>query len=173
MDKKFLIVLKGTSCSGKSTLSNKIIEKIKITYLSSDAIAENVFNLHNKPNTKEVFKYLNERLYEAINKNENILIDATTLLTRYDTFYNNAVKGKGYETICICFDLDKKSLENNIIARQKNKWSHMSIEEIKEIVYRQKKSLNLPTDGVYNKVFYVKNNDSINKVFDELVKYIK
>ena len=54
MKDNFLIILKGVSCSGKSSFSNKIINKFDdLIYLSSDKIAEDVFNLYNQPNTKE------------------------------------------------------------------------------------------------------------------------
>lgn len=171
-EKHYLIVLKGTSCSGKSTFSRKLLTYAEFELLSSDDIAENVFNLHNQPNTKEVFEYLNDKLLKSIKEEKNIIIDATTLLERYDKFYSKAAAKKDYIKVCVCFDLDNESLEHNIQKRHQEKWSHMDIEKIRDIVNRQKKSFTYPDYKYYDKIYFIKNNNDFESVFDEFCEDI-
>lgn len=172
VDNKYLIVLKGTSCSGKSTFSKKILDYADFELLSSDDIAENIFGLKNQPNTREVFEYLNDKLLRDIKEEKNIIIDATTLLARYDKFYSKAAAKKDYIKVCVCFDLDNESLEHNIQKRHKEKWSHMDIEKIRDIVNRQKKSFTLPDYTYYDKIYYIKCNDDFQSVLGEFYEDI-
>ena len=116
MTTKIIIVLCGTSKSGKTTYRNSI--KNKYTIINSDTIRLQLTGttaLTNKEN--EVWSIFNSQKKLALSKEENIILDAChiTPQARWHAIQDT----NGYIKICILFDISLKTIKE----RTKEKWA--------------------------------------------------
>ena len=174
---EFVIILKGVSCSGKSSFAKMLKEQMPdLVILSADKIAKEEFGIINKPNTQEVYDKLTTYYISAVKNNKSILIDATTTKNEYELHYLKLLEEYAkteYLTIFVNFYLRPKEINKNINKKQKTEWSHMTIDQIKSVVNKQKKEYEKPLQEKYNMVLDIFENYQRLKVVDFIAMYYK
>ncbi len=118
-EKKKLYVLIAPQCSGKSTWVKENISHINDLYVvSTDDIITSMFpdltydEAFDKTKDKEVDKLVRKIMRDgfinAIDNNNNIVIDRTNMTIKNRTYFLNGV-GKKYEKIAVVFKWDKET----------------------------------------------------------------
>ena len=70
----------GLSGSGKSSIAKDLAVKYHAEIVSSDAIREELFgSCQNQSDNEKVFNIFNKRIRESLNKNKNVIADATNI----------------------------------------------------------------------------------------------
>lgn len=75
-----LFIMCGLSGSGKSSIAKDLAVKYHAEIVSSDAIREELFgSCQNQSDNEKVFNIFNKRIRESLNKNKNVIADATNI----------------------------------------------------------------------------------------------
>lgn len=84
----------GLPGSGKSTYAKKLAKEMNAVILSSDALREEMYgDINDQEHNNEVFAELHRRCKDLLNKQVNIIYDATNLKTKNRMFFLNELKG--------------------------------------------------------------------------------
>jgi len=159
MTKPKMFIMKGISCSGKSTYAEQLARKENAVVISSDKIGA-LLGFENKPNPPEVFRLMKRLTLQHLKKHHHIIIDATNLTRRKTNPWIRLAKRMGAETICVFVNIDDIQLEKQMEQRIQTRWTHMSMKELKALTFRMKASLQTPTlcDG-FDDIILVQNQE--------------
>lgn len=159
MTKSKMFIMKGISCSGKSTYAEQLARKENAVIISSDKIGA-LLGFENKPNPPEVFRLMERLTLQHLEKHHHIIIDATNLTRRKTNPWIRLAKRMGAETICVFVNIDDIQLEKQMEQRIQTRWTHMSMKELKGLTFRMKVSLQTPTlcDG-FDDIILVQNQE--------------
>lgn len=107
-----VIVMIGAPGSGKSTFAKKMLQKNpSFKYLSSDALrAEFGSGEEDQSVTPLVFSTLKRRLDHCLRRNENVIVDATSMNAKDRKDYIVAAKQFNASVVAYAFVCDKKTL---------------------------------------------------------------
>lgn len=123
---KDFVVMVGLPGSGKSTLIAKMKQEKPYTVISSDDIFEEWgkeqgldYNAAFKTfEFKDVEREMNNRLRDALNKKENVIVDRTNMTVKSRARVLGFVP-KGYKKIAVVFELDPAELKRRQDKREK------------------------------------------------------
>lgn len=172
-----LIILGGNARSGKTTLSNKLIEN-NFNYISFDELYDfmkeclniNVDKMNHEDKTK-IFDYIFNRCIEKVNNNENYIIDM------YDFLPKDLCKYQDVDNVEIYFlaypNCTKEEIKYNVIHYAKpTDWiAQVNEDYLDECVERfdKRNKLLLEECGKYNMVLIdTKSGNNRNTVLNDL-----
>lgn len=144
MEKQKVFIMKGISCSGKSTYAEKLAKEENAIIISSDDIGTSL-GLKNKPNPPEVFNIMEQKAITHLQQHENIILDATNLTRKKTNRWVQLAKRMKADAICVFINIDDQQLEKQMEQRIQSRWTHMSMKEMKNLQFRMKTSLQVPT----------------------------
>ena len=162
-----LYVMSGVAGSGKSTIAETIAKDGAII-VSSDKIRENLFatldeSVQNKECNRKVFEELYKQVQENLEKQRDVIIDATNLSQKKRMYIYERFKDMVDETTIL------STFENldTLYERNRNRPVEKMVPD--EVVYRQYLSMQPPRKGIDcdNYVVY----GSSDSVWEEIEKY--
>lgn len=96
-----LFIMCGLSGSGKSSIAKDLAVKYHAEIVSSDAIREELFgSCQNQSDNEKVFNIFNKRIRESLNKNKNVIADATNITIKSRRAIVEYVRKLDVEKIC-------------------------------------------------------------------------
>ena len=96
-----LFIMCGLSGSGKSSIAKDLAIKYNAEIVSSDAIREELFgSCQNQSDNEKVFNIFNKRIRESLNKNKNVIADATNITIKSRRAIVEYVRKLDVEKIC-------------------------------------------------------------------------
>lgn len=96
-----LFIMCGLSGSGNSTIAKDLAIKYNAEIVSSDAIREELFgSFQNQSDNEKVFNIFNKRIRESLNKNKNVIADATNITIKSRRAIVEYVRKLDIEKIC-------------------------------------------------------------------------
>lgn len=168
---KSLYIMKGVSCSGKSTYAKMLSEKTGAIIISSDAISLENNQSIKKRNGSFVFQIMEERARKFLKSGESIIIDATNLSKKRTTFWSLVGHSCGADVICVFLNPSDDLLTSNIKKRAEGIWKPLGLKKTKAIVSSQRTALNVPSIcDKYERIIYVQ--DGIIPVNQKWIEYI-
>ena len=137
--KKFIMMI-GASGSGKSTFAKNWAKQLDGVWLSSDAIRAELWGDENDQQHPEtVFRIMNKRLMDALDKDFNVIYDATNLSAKRRRALVSQIRAHYKEVFCeavvVVADLDL------CVIRRSNPDDRMVP---KDVIYRQAASFQCP-----------------------------
>lgn len=88
-----LIMMCGLPASGKTTLAKKISRRYDMEIISSDSIRKELYGDENvQQDNSKVFRLVQDRLVNYINKGQSVIMDATNLISRKRRGFINEIK---------------------------------------------------------------------------------
>lgn len=101
MSRSKLIVMCGLSASGKSTIAKELAIKHNACIVSSDSIREEICrDVADQSKNEEVFKIFHKRIREYLNKEQNVIADATNITMKSRRAIIENVRKLDVEKIC-------------------------------------------------------------------------
>ena len=101
MSRPELIVMCGLSASGKSSIAKELAVKHDAYIVSSDAIREEICrDVADQSKNEEVFKIFHKRIREYLNKEQNVIADATNITMKSRRAIIENVRKLDVEKIC-------------------------------------------------------------------------
>lgn len=162
-----LYVMSGVAGSGKSTIAEAIAKDGAII-VSSDKIRENLFatldeSVQNKECNRKVFEELYKQVQENLEKQRDVIIDATNLSQKKRMYIYERFKDMVDETTIL------STFENldTLYERNRNRPLNKMVPD--EVVYRQYLSMQPPRKGIDCDNYVVYGNRE--SVLEEIDKY--
>lgn len=147
-----LIIMKGLTCSGKSTLADELSYTSNATILSSDKIGVEL-NTDTKQNGEKVFNEIEKRAKYLLIKNENIIIDATNLTKKRTSRWVKLAKKYKAEVTCVFVNIHPKIWEKQALKRAEYKEGETTLNELRYIRNEMAKVLCVPSlDDGFNSI---------------------
>lgn len=101
MSRSKLIIMCGLSASGKSTIAKELAIKHNACIVSSDSIREEICrDVADQSKNEEVFKIFHKRIREYLNKEQNVIADATNITMKSRRAIIENVRKLDVEKIC-------------------------------------------------------------------------
>lgn len=165
-----IIILKGVSCSGKSTLAKKLKKEYNAEILSSDEIKIEIgfTDIKNEP---IVFSEIEKRATALLKKKVSVIIDTTNLSRKKTSRWVCLAKKHNAKTICVFINPSDEQLYKNMLARQNFEWKHYHIKKIQRIITGMKDKMTVPTlCDEFDEIILINNEDKskskfYNKIF--------
>lgn len=139
-----VFIMKGVSCSGKSTYAQKLAQNENAIIVSSDEIGAGL-GLINEPNSPEIFNIMEQKASEYLRKGQNIILDATSLTKKRTNRWIQLAKRFKAEAICVFINIDDEQLDRQMEQRIKTRWTDKSIKDMQTLKFRMKTALQVPT----------------------------
>ena len=132
-----IVVLRGNSGSGKTTIANRIRELIKKEYndniviISQDTIRREVLNVHDKDNSKMVIDFILDLIKLSTSSGKNVILEGIFNRKYYEEMFitiKNMFKEES--VIAYYFDLSFEETVNRHLGRKQK--DEFGIEELKK-----------------------------------------
>lgn len=144
MERKKIFIMKGVSCSGKSTIAKQLAQKEQAVILSSDDIGSSL-GYKNQPNESEVFDVMEKQAKDWLAKGRNIILDTTNLTRKRTNRWMNLARQFNAKAVCVFINVDDIILDRQINKRMRSRWTHYSEEEMTKIKFHMRNHLQVPT----------------------------
>ena len=118
-----LIILIGLPCSGKNFIAEEIIKHTSNTiHLSSDTIRKELFGFEDQTQNHLVFQEMNNRCFECLDNNQNVVYNATNLSQKRRKHLIDAAKNHyNAKVYCIlCMASIGTILERNLTRAERH-----------------------------------------------------
>lgn len=161
MDTK-LILMKGISCSSKSTVVNELKLKYNAAVLSSDDIREEL-GINYKSN--DVFKIIDDRATNLLLSGSSVIIDATNLTMKKHRKYKELARKCNVPLYCHYTITHSYIWETYAHNRIRTKWTHLSLNDMYDIRQNMFLALSFPMKPEFDKIIYHITDITIDKKF--------
>lgn len=161
MKEQKVFIMKGISCSGKSTYAQKLSQDENAIIISSDEIGIEL-GLENEPNPPEVFNIMEQRASEYLRKGFNIILDSTNLTKKKTNRWVQLARRFKAKAICVFVNIDDEQLNKQMKERINTRWKTKSMKDMENIKFRMKTILQVPTlcDG-FDDIILVQYHDKL------------
>lgn len=160
-----IVIVFGLPGSGKSYFASRLAKTINAEYVNSDRLRKEMFKerVYSEHEKKMVYNQMLEQMKDAVQKNNNLVLDATFHRRDARQMFLDEMEGKGG----IVF-IEIKADENIIKERVKKErpYSEADFE-----VYKLISQHNEPLDEPH--LVLKSTNDNIDKMLDRATKYLK
>lgn len=146
-----LILMKGISCSSKSTVANELKAKYNATILSSDDIRD---ELGIDYKTNDVFKIIDDRASTLLSNGSSVIIDATNLTMKKHRRYKELAKKCKVPLYCHYIITHSDIWENYAKKRIETKWTHLNMNDMYDIRQNMYLALSSPMKSEFDKIIY-------------------
>lgn len=151
MNNHKLILMKGITCAGKST----IVEQLKVDenaiVLSSDSLRQSLGLNNTDPS---VFGVINKMAHDFLNRGTSVIIDATNLTHKRHNQYREIAQNKGVAYECHYIITHPYLWEKNAQERIQTLWTDYTMEKmfnIRQVMFR---GLAFPLDKEFDNVIF-------------------
>lgn len=146
-----LILMKGISCSSKSTIAIELKEKYNATILSSDDIRE---ELGIDYKTNDVFKIIEDRASVLLLNGSSVIIDATNLTMKKHRRYKELARKCNVPLYCHYVITHSDIWETYAKNRIETKWTHLNMNDMYDIRQNMYLALSSPMKSEFDKIIY-------------------
>jgi len=142
MSKPYIIILAGAPASGKTTYGRHLVEKMRLPFISKDAIKEKLHDVLKYDNTGD-----NSRLYGAasysvfyhiadclMKAGTSFILESNFTVPQSTNTLQQMVREYGYKAITVLFDADVNVLKKRYIDRDTTDERHPGLRMDPEIL---------------------------------------
>lgn len=151
MNNHKLILMKGISCAGKSTIVEELKQEENTIILSSDSLRESL-GLEKTDNS--VFDMINKMAHDYLNQGKTVVIDSTNLTHKRHTHYREIARKHGVEYVCYYVITHPQIWEENAQVRIETKWKDTSMDKMLNIRQKMYMGLCFPMRKEFDSVVY-------------------
>lgn len=151
MEKVYLILMKGISCSSKSTLVPVLEDKYKAKVLSSDTLRQ---ELNLSDTDSSVFKIITNKIHEYLSSGISVIVDATNLTAKKHNHYKAIANKHKASLICHYVITHTDLWERNAKNRIDTLWHDYSMDRMFEIRQSMYQALRFPTSNIFDEIHY-------------------
>ncbi|MEO9147139.1 MAG: ATP-binding protein [Ginsengibacter sp.] len=160
-----IVLVFGLPGSGKSFFASRLAKRINAVYVNSDKVRKEMFENRDYSNheKKIVYNKMIEQMREAVQQNNNLVLDAT--FHRKDTrkMFTDEMKGEG-EISFIEIQADENIIKERV--KKERLYSEADFE-----VYKLIRQHNEPLEAPH--LILKSTNDNIDEMLEKAIKYLK
>lgn len=135
-----LIMMCGLPASGKTTLAKKISRRYNMEIISSDSIRKELYGDESvQQDNSKVFRLVQDRLVNYINKGQSVIMDATNLVSKKRRNFINEIKKRTKILFSSIIIITSTTL-HECFVNNLNRERHVS----EEVIRKMKKTFQMP-----------------------------